>query len=157
MALNTTPRTWVTAEVVTAAEMNAEIRDAITGIQAAWTSFTPTITTGGVAITIGNGSIDAAFNRIGKSIFWRATLAVGSTTSMTAGTVVVGLPVNAKSTTNGHAVGSYATAAPNGEGTWRNVTFSTVQLYSGSTVQTVATLGLISGSVLYLNGTYEAA
>lgn len=159
MALNSTPRTWVTDEVVTAAEMNAEVRDAITGIQAAWTAYTPTITTGGVAITLGNGAIAAAYNQIGKTIFWRVAYTVGSTTSMTAGVVVIGLPVTAKSTTAGHAVGTFATNAPIGMGAWRNNATTTVQLFlaTASSAATVATLSLVSGSTLFLNGTYEAA
>jgi hypothetical protein len=44
VSINYTPRTWVAGEVVTAAFMNTEVRDALTGIQAAWTVYTPTWT-----------------------------------------------------------------------------------------------------------------
>ena len=44
MSLNTTAATWVSGSVVTAAQMNTEIRDAVNGLQAAWTAYTPTTT-----------------------------------------------------------------------------------------------------------------
>lgn len=42
--MSTTPRTWVVGEVVTAAEMNTEIRDQFNDLFAAWlTTWTPTL------------------------------------------------------------------------------------------------------------------
>ena len=41
MPLNTTPRTWVTGELLTATLLNVELRDALTNLQAAWTAWTP--------------------------------------------------------------------------------------------------------------------
>ncbi len=153
----TTPRTWTNPEVVTDTIMNTHVRDQFNVIGGAWTAYTPTITTGGSPITLGNGTIDAAYKQIDKTIFFRVTLAIGSTTGLPAGTILVGLPVNAKSSTNGHAVGTYVVASPNGEGSWKNNAANTVQLFNGATLQTVATLGLTTSTVLYLNGTYEGA
>ena len=36
MSLNTTPATYTSGQTLTAAIMNAEVRDAISGLQAAW-------------------------------------------------------------------------------------------------------------------------
>lgn len=146
------PSAFVAGNTLTASQLN--------GIQAAglaWTAYTPTITTGGVAITLGNGALDCAWQSFGKTIFFRVALDVGSTTTLPAGTVVVGLPTAAKSTSTGHAVGTYVTASPNGEGAFRNVSTTTIQLYAGSTLQTVATLGLVSGTTLLTSGFYEGA
>jgi len=87
VSLNSTPRTWVAGEVVTAAEMNTEVRDAFTGIQAAWGGWTPTWTN----LTVGNGSLVPRFNRIGATIFGRLLLTWGSTTS-SAGVIRFTLP-----------------------------------------------------------------
>lgn len=89
MSLNTTPRTWVTGEVVTAAEMNAEVRDALTGIQAAWTSYTPTLTN----ITLGTGgTVVAAWRQIGKTIEYRIVISLGTGGAFT-GTAQATLPI----------------------------------------------------------------
>jgi hypothetical protein len=79
MSLNTTPRTWAAGEVVTAAEMNTEVRDAITGIQAAWTAYTPTLTATTTSPTLGTGSsATGAYLQIGKLFFVRGVIVFGT-------------------------------------------------------------------------------
>lgn len=90
MGLNTTPRTWVAAEVVTALEMNTEIRDALTGIQAAWTAYTPALT----GITLNNGTMRAAYRQIGKTYEVRVSITAGSSTTYS-GTFTFSLPAAA--------------------------------------------------------------
>lgn len=105
MSLNTTPRTWVSGEVVTAAELNAEIRDAIVGVQAAWTAYTPTLTN----ITLGNGTLNFAWSRIGHTIFARGQFVAGSTTTYSAGTLALSLPttpIAAITTVGGYPIGT---------------------------------------------------
>jgi hypothetical protein len=92
LGLNTTPRTWVASEVVDAPELNAEIRDAFTGIQAAWTSYTPTLTN----ITLGNGTRTGRYLQIGKTIDFQVKITFGSTTSITATNANITLPVTAQ-------------------------------------------------------------
>jgi len=78
MSLNTTPRTWVSGEVVTAAEMNAEIRDALTGIQAAWTSFTPSLVAVTTNPTLGTGGSSVGNQlRVGADVRFRITITWG--------------------------------------------------------------------------------
>lgn len=91
--LLTTPRTWVTSEVVTAAMMNAEIRDAMNGIQAAWASFTPTWTGSGTNPALGNGTLTGKYTRFGKTLFGRVILTAGSTTTYGTGSWRFSLPV----------------------------------------------------------------
>lgn len=96
MSLNTTPRTWVTAEIVTAAEMNTEIRDAFTGIQAGWTSFSPVLT--GSVTNPGTSTAVGRYMQIGKTVttkmFFVLTSTVGS------GQYVTSLPFAADTSMN---------------------------------------------------------
>jgi len=63
----------------------------------AWTSYTPTLRTESSTVTLGNGSSTGAYKVIGKTCFFRAQFVVGSTTSIGANGIVMGLPVAAKS------------------------------------------------------------
>lgn len=90
MALNSTPITWGAGNVVTAAQLNTELRDPITGIQAVWTTYTPTTTN----ITIGNGSVVGNFTRIGKTVDFFCQFTFGSTSALTASPTFT-LPVTA--------------------------------------------------------------
>lgn len=92
MSLNTAPRTWVASEVVTAAMMNTEVRDAFTGIQAVWTTYTPTIT----GWTQGNGTVAGRYMQIGKTIKVRIKFTFGST-SVASGSINFSDPVAAAS------------------------------------------------------------
>lgn len=66
-----TPKTWVAGDILTAAQLNAELRDALLAIfplgppDAAWTAFTPTIKFGATAATIVN---DSRYTRVGRLI-----------------------------------------------------------------------------------------
>jgi hypothetical protein len=88
MGLNTTPATWVSGAVVTAAQMNTEVRDAITGVEAVWVSTAPTFAAG---VTVGNGTSGQYVRQIGKSVQVRGWFALGSTSSLTA-SVLLQLP-----------------------------------------------------------------
>jgi hypothetical protein len=65
--VNYTPRTWVSGEVVTAAEMNAEVKTLATGIQAAYTTIATTWTGTTTNPAIGNGSLNMRYERIGHT------------------------------------------------------------------------------------------
>jgi hypothetical protein len=82
--------------------MNTEVRDALTGIQAAWTAYTPTLGN----ITLGNGTLACAFTRYGKTIKARGNLIAGTTTTFAAGVLSFSLPVVPHAIYGpGHAVG----------------------------------------------------
>lgn len=104
MSLNSTPRTWVAAETVTAALMNTEARDALTGIQAAWDSYTPTWTAVTTNPVLGNGTLTGAWLRIGKTFRFRISLTMGSSTTYGTGPWRFALPAGAHA-----AYGIYAT------------------------------------------------
>jgi hypothetical protein len=110
MALNTTPATVTTGQVATAALWNLEVRDALTGIQAAWTSYTPTLT----GITLGNGVLVCGFTRYGKTVKVRGNFTAGTTTTYSATTFAFSLPVvpSTTYTTSGGAAAGAAYIGP---------------------------------------------
>lgn len=104
MSINYTPRTWATGEFVTAAMMNAEVRDPFTGVQAAWeTTWDPGNASNWTAATtnpvIGNGTSLGYFLRYGKLIFFAGRILPGSTTTFGAGTYTINLPVASNGST----------------------------------------------------------
>jgi len=92
VSLNTTPRTWVAGEVVTAAELNTEVRDAFTNLQANWTSYTSTLT---AATTNPTGqTYSSAWTRVGTTISVRIQITMAATTGT--GAYSVALPATPK-------------------------------------------------------------
>lgn len=95
MPYPTTPKTWVAGDVLTAAQLNAELRDALLGAfplrpDVAWTAYTPVFG----AVTLGTGStVDGAYTKIGRLVLWRARCILG-TGGVVTGAVTVTLPVN---------------------------------------------------------------
>ena len=153
----TSPRTWVALEKPPAATLNLHIRDNFRAIGDARTAYTPTFTSGGVAVTLGNGTLAGTWANPGKLVHFTMTLVVGSTTSFTAGSIVIGLPTAAASQTQVAGVG--LVIAPNDQFFYRGVSTTTVSPYrpGQTTIATVASLGLVSGTTVQLSGTYEAA
>lgn len=95
MPLNTTPRTWVTGELLTATLLNVELRDALTNLQAAWTAWTPSpalTVVSGTNPTMGNSTVVGATHRIGKTILWRLRITLGSTFAAGSGTYALAMP-----------------------------------------------------------------
>ncbi|WP_326808185.1 hypothetical protein OHB04_22870 [Streptomyces sp. NBC_01775] len=80
--MTTTPRTWSVGEIVTAAYMNAEIRDQFASFLGAWTSWTPAwYAEGGANPTIGNGELSGRYLKVGRTVDWTLQLRWGSTTA----------------------------------------------------------------------------
>lgn len=76
----TTPRTWTSSEVVTAAIMNAHVRDNFDALSE-WTSYTPTWTGTGGTPTVGNGTLAGSYISYGSVVMVRIALTWGSTTA----------------------------------------------------------------------------
>lgn len=91
----TSPRTWVSGEVPTAAIFNTHVRDNLKAIGDAWTSYTPTWTSSGTAPAIGNGSLTGDYMRAGALVIFRIVLTMGGTTTYGTGTYSLSLPVAA--------------------------------------------------------------
>lgn len=84
----TAPRTWVAGETVTAANLNAHVRDNLNAIGDPWTSYTPTLSNW----TLGNGTLTGFYIQAGKFVWGKAFYTVGSTDTKS-GNLVIGLPV----------------------------------------------------------------
>lgn len=89
MAWNT-PSTWLSGAVLTAAQLNAQLRDNMKAIGDPWTAYTPAL--GG--IVLGNGTLAARYALAGKMVHWSVTLTFGTTTSFV-GNFQIGLPPGA--------------------------------------------------------------
>ncbi|MFF9625453.1 hypothetical protein [Streptomyces griseosporeus] len=89
-----TPRTWVVGEVVSAATMNAEIRDQFNSFFSAWTSYTPTWTAS-TNPAIGNGVIVGRYMKIGRIVIGHINITAGSTTTFGSGAYNFSLPATA--------------------------------------------------------------
>lgn len=159
MSLVTTAPSYVTGQVVTAAQLNA-LQD---GIQAAWTAYTPAL----VGITLGNGVLDCARSQVGKSIDFRFQLTLGTTTTLAAGTNGFALPFAAKSLRwrfNAHiadtGVGDYpiqARMVPGTSTTNVELVYRTTAALTDALVTNTAPFGIGSTDVITSTGRYEAA
>jgi hypothetical protein len=163
VSLNTTASTWVAGTVVSAAQLNLEIRDAINGLQSAWTAYTPTLT----GITLGNGTLTFAFNRVGKTITVRGNFVAGSTTTYSAATLGFSMPVapHASYTATGAAAVGPAWISPTGAARTGGIAFIPVtavfNFLCGTPANSIVT-NLVPAtwgttSVLTFTATYEAA
>jgi len=89
----TTPGTATAGEVLTAAFWNTQVRDNMVELApffATWTSFTPTLTN----VTVGNGTHNARYLKIGRLVIVNYEFTLGSTSSV-AGAPVFSLPFSA--------------------------------------------------------------
>lgn len=89
----TASRTWATNEVVTAANMNAQIRDLINGF-GAHSTYTPTIT----GFTLGNGTVAGRYTQVGKWVWFEAQFTFGTTSAAASAAPTCSLPVTAAAT-----------------------------------------------------------
>ena len=96
--LNTTPRTWVAGEIPTAAQFNTELRDALAALQAPWVDYAAAWTASSSNPAIGNGTIDASYHRIGKTVDFLVKITMGSTTTYGSGGWRISLPFTAVTT-----------------------------------------------------------
>ncbi len=166
MPYPSTPATWVAGNALTAAQLNAQLRDALLAIfplgppDVAWTAYTPTLTQGAaVAKTVTVGR----YTRAGRLIIVDVVLTV--TAAGTAGSQVeVGLPVAAVATNAlpvGVALLSDSSLADNHTGIACLETTTTVSLYAtrvtGKLGVAQFTAALASPDVVRVSATYESA
>lgn len=87
-----TPRTWVVGEVVSAAYMNAEVRDQWNDMLAAWPTYSPTWA--GLSV-LGSSTANGRVKKTGRSVDAIAELTWGTSSSLGTGTITVTLPYTA--------------------------------------------------------------
>lgn len=158
-----TPRTWTTGELVTAAHLNQEVRDNLNAAfpvgVVAWTSYTPTLTQ---SATVTKTVTYANYMKIGRLVIAVVNLAVtGAGTSSNA--VRVGLPVDAVTTQleigGGIIYDTSANTMYTGE--WAIATTTTVEMHidqaSAASWGSSPTTALANGDIVRFHVMYEAA
>ena len=86
MGFNATVPTVSAGAVYPAATYNTYVAGGLNGIQAAWTTWTPTVSAG---LTVGNGAWTGSFLQVGKTITARFSFTLGSTSSVTGGVILL--------------------------------------------------------------------
>lgn len=89
----TDPRTWLAGERLTAALLNQQLRDNQKAIGDAWTAYTPTWSSTGTAVALGNGTVTGAYIEAGNLIIWKFLITSGTTTTYGTGNYAISLPV----------------------------------------------------------------
>lgn len=97
----TTPSTWVAGAVVTAAQLNTQLRDNMKALGDPWIAYTPTLTASTTNPTLGTGSTASGFYiAAGKLIIGKAKIVFGSSGAVAgSGQYRLSLPVTAVNTT----------------------------------------------------------
>lgn len=161
MSIDRTPKTWG-AEELTSSDLNAEVKDLWTGLQAAWTSYTPSWTASSVNPAIGNGSITGGYMRVGKTIDFKIRIAIGSTTTTGTGNYRFSLPVAAAGGLNYPilCVGILRSAAGtrfHRAGYLNDAAEIALVSENGSLVQNDTPTTWADGAIFTIQGRYEAA
>jgi len=156
----TTPRTWVSGEVVTAALLNTHLRDNLNAIGNAWTTYTPAWTASTTNPVINNGTLTGSYMQAGKYVTFRIRVVMGSTTTYGSGTYFFSYPFTA-ALVNNPGINGYVYRATS----WSNflgVGFGTDKFRM--TITTTNALVTNTSPVVFANldeihvaGTYEAA
>jgi len=155
----TSPRSWISGEVVTAALLNTHLRDNLLAIGAgaanAWTAYTPTVRANANTVTISGN--DSRYGQIGKTV--HVTGQVNVTSAAALGVIAVALPVTSR---------NLDTNRPLGTALFFDASASTIQVLTAfydntleirfrSATGTALSSDLASGDVLTWQVTYEAA
>ena len=84
----TTPSTWAAAAVLTASQLNTQLRDNMKAIGDPWVAYTPTLTNW----TLSNGTLAGFYMQAGKLVWGKVSYTVGSSDTKS-GNLVISLPV----------------------------------------------------------------
>jgi len=163
----TTPRTWVTGELVTAAMLNQQIRDNENAIVPngpdAWVAWTPTVTQSG-AVTVTNTR--SRYMKVGRLVVVMADLSVTGAGTATNGIIIGGLPF-AAAYSSFQVVGTcnvFDTSAASDysgivrfNGTNNTVAFRSTANPAGGLGASGFTAALAAGDALTFTAAYESA
>jgi len=131
----------------------------------AWTAFTPTFS----GFTLGNGTIDFKYSKLGKVVQVRGTCTLGTTSVMNGPSLDVTLPVTSATSAlgftfghtsfwNGSTVFNGSFIAIGGTGNGRVLVYSTSNPYSQSLdITSTVPFTWASGQQFFLSLTYQAA
>ena len=153
---------FTVANAYTKAETDS-IVTALGGTTTAWTSWTPSFTNW----ALGNGTMDAKYKQIGKTVFFRVGFTVGSTTTKS-GQLRLSLPVTANAYYNENNWFVNSTYIDSGTDTYfYTSTMSTTAICAGynlwstagntRVISATAPFTWATNDVMYFHGFYEAA
>jgi hypothetical protein len=115
----------------------------------AWTAFTPSIGNG----SVGNGTLTGFYKQIGKTVFWRATFTLGSTSTVS-NDFVLGPPFSGPSgSLRGNAIYIDASAS-----FWYNgMYYENYPRYQSTfgTLTATSPFTWATGDVMFIDATYE--
>jgi len=160
----TSPRTWVTGETVTAAQLNTHLRDNLKAVGDPWTAYTTTWTATTTNPVLGNGTMTAHYIAAGNWITFRIRVTMGSTTTYgTGASFGWTLPFTAVSAAVGDPVGgstiydsNVSTYYP--QHAFLVATTTVVMAYeSGNRVSPTSPIAWATGDKIQIQGCYEAA
>ncbi|MFF4347525.1 hypothetical protein [Streptomyces sp. NPDC001530] len=164
--MTTTPRTWVVGETVSAAMLNAEIKDQFNSMFAAWTSYTPNWTSSGTAPALGNGTLVGRHMKIGRTVQYHINLITGSTTTYGTGNYSFDLPAAAANVGSAYVGNAHLLAGTRwlGQNVISPAATNTSPFFPTNSTTTTASflqptvpVTLASGHQLRITGVYEAA
>jgi hypothetical protein len=166
----TSPSTWVAGAVLTAAQLNAQVRDNMKAIGDPWTAYTPVWTGATTNPVIGNGTILGAYSQAGKMVNFWLEVTMGSTTTYGSGGYSITLPAAASESAHrwnflgevrdASASVSYELKAAAQSGSSGNLVLKCDPTTAGANLRGVTSaipITLTTSDVLFVSGTYEAA
>jgi hypothetical protein len=157
----TPPSTWAAGAVLTAAQLNQQVRDNMKAIGDPWTTYTTFWTGSTTNPTLGNGTLSARYMQAGKLVHFSIEVLFGSATTAGDGAYQLQLPVAAAATNYpvGHVAARTSAGTRYGGLVWpqtttmlRGLMFTTDSLLSHA-----VPVAWTSGDRFNITGTYEAA
>lgn len=91
----TAPSTWVSGAILTAAQLNQQLRDNMLELApffSNWNDYTPTLSNGWA---LGNATYVAKYLKVGNFVSFYTTITIGSSTTKGATAITIALPVTA--------------------------------------------------------------
>lgn len=145
----------------TTSAIQTQLNTKPTGGTGAWIAWTPSFTN----FTLGNGTVTARYSQIGSTVFISIFLTWGSTTSATASSMQISLPITASSLNLTNIGAGFLRDASAGTGVVGSMEFSstTTAVFghsgtgSNSTVTATAPFTWAVSDTIKMNGFYEAA
>lgn len=159
----TSPSTWVAGAVLTAAQLNQQVRDNFKAIGDPWTAYTPTWAGSTANPTLGNGTIAGRYIQVGKLVIYSIQLTFGSTTTIGSGTYTFTLPVAARSASPRLPIGDVAcfdaSTLTARLGDCDTFSATTVAAFTNDNVRVThaAPFTWATGDTIGIQGMYEAA
>lgn len=131
---------------------------------AAWSAYTPAWTSGGTAPALGNGTLVGHYMKTGRTVQYRITLTMGSTTTFGTGAYMLSLPFATNGAVVGHSPMGKGTVFDTSAGaincrtaTYNSSTTVVLRDEAGLAVAATTPFTFANGDRIMITGTYESA